>query len=282
MEISEFEQQSILPPEDADAIVLRAIEDHRPIARICLFSGGNDSAVLAHRHVQDYDLLAYIDTGTAVPGVLEHVRKFADWLDKPLTVCQADKQAYRLLVLGGVDHKGAQWHPLGFPGPAQHNRAYNRLKQRSLQLLLREIKAGHSRNARVVALSGVRRAESQRRRNRMPINRMGSLIFVNPLIDWSDVKMRRYRVENDLPQSDVAALLHRSGECNCGAFATPGEREMLKGLWPEWFDQTIASLERECVKRGIPEARWGCRPGERSGNVGPLCSDCELPGLEGV
>jgi 3'-phosphoadenosine 5'-phosphosulfate sulfotransferase (PAPS reductase)/FAD synthetase len=59
-----------------------------------LFSGGNDSTVLAHRCRAHYDGLAFIDTGTAVPGVAEFVREYAHWLDKPLRVLRAGN-AYR-------------------------------------------------------------------------------------------------------------------------------------------------------------------------------------------
>ena len=55
--------------------------------------------------------------------------------------------------------------------------------------------------------------------------------------------MRRYRGELELPQSDVAALMHRSGECNCGSYANPDEREMLASLWPRWFERTIRAVE---------------------------------------
>jgi hypothetical protein len=106
-------------------------------------------------------------------------------------------------------------------------------------------------------------------------------VFVNPLIDWTDAQMRAYRVEHALPESDVAALIHRSGECNCGAFAAPGEREMLRSLWPDWFERTIASLEREAEAAGIPACRWGERPADVSaGDAGPMCSSCEWRQME--
>jgi hypothetical protein len=49
----------------------------------CLFSGGHDPTVLAHRCRQQYQGLAFIDTGTAVTGVQEFVSEYADWIGKP-------------------------------------------------------------------------------------------------------------------------------------------------------------------------------------------------------
>ena len=77
--------------------------------------------------------------------------------------------------------------------------------------------------------------------------------------------------------SDVAALLHRSGECNCGAYAAPGEREELQALYPEWFDATIGALEREAQAAGLAQCVWGARQdGVALAADEPMCSDCQL------
>lgn len=134
---------------------------------------------------------------------------------------------------------------------------------------------------RIMLLSGTRRQESARRM-RTQANRYrcrGAQLWVNPLLDWTNDQMRRYREEHELPQSDVAALLHRSGECNCGCFAEPGEREMLKSLWPEWFEETIGSLEREALEMGLGACRWGERPPNiplQDGKPVEMCSSCLL------
>lgn len=295
---------------DPEGAVARARAEHPPVVTsYCLFSGGNDSTVLAHRLRDHYDTLAFIDTGTAIPGVREFVEAYARWLGKPLRVLEHDDNAYRRMVLGSPEwwsaYSGrlalrptlthaafveelraednralAAQAPSGFPGPGGHRYAYIRLKERQVARLVREAKTAP--RDRVMLLTGVRRDESARRMGTTaPILRDGAQVWVAPLVDWSNEEMRAYRAEHEIPQSDVAALIHRSGECNCGAFAAPGEREMMQSLWPAWFDETICSLERECVERGIPACRWGQRPpkqGERlldpDADVGPLCSDC--------
>lgn len=262
-----------------EELIAFARERHEPIATFCLFSGGNDSTVLAHRCRDAYDALVFIDTGTAVPGVVEHVRSMAAWLDKPLRIYAAGN-AYRRMVLGGTiisrgQRAGQPEQGHGFPGPGQHGTAYTRLKERQIEAVLRDAKVGHPRSARVLFLTGVRRAESARRSSRGPITERYAAIFCNPLIDWTDEEMRTYRARFAFPPNDVSALLHRSGECNCGAFASPGERGMLQSLWPEWFERTIASLEREAEAAGISACRWGERPGKPVAG-GPLCAQCVL------
>lgn len=272
-------QQRLIPGLDPDRLIESTKAEQRTVASVCLCSGGHDSVVLAHRCQEHYDSLAFIDTGTALPGVRTFVEEFAAWLDKPLLVLEAG-DAYRRLVLG--THKlnpPPDWRPYGFPGPAGHNLAYDLLKECQLRRLRAQLQADHLRQ-RVLMLSGIRRSESKRRKARPAMSRHGAIVFVSPLIDWDNGQMRAYRDQHRLPESDVSALLHRSGECNCGAFAPHGEREMLRSLWPSWFEQTIASLEREAESAGIRSCVWG-RATEAVLDVGdeakrPLCSSCQL------
>ncbi len=301
--------------EDPDALIARAVAEHQPVASWCLFSGGHDSTVLAHRCREHYDGLAFIDTGTAVPGVLDFVREYADWIGKPLRVLSAG-DAYRIMVLGdevwwsrfhaaqklkpGLSieafiARDTRRHgrasggelgqvPHGFPGPGAHGRAYNRLKERQIMALLRESKAGHSRSSRVLFLSGIRRAESRRRSKREAINRLPgkSAVFAAPLIDWTGGDMLAYRRKHQIPESAASALLHRSGECQCGAFANAEEeRAMLKALYPGFF-AGIEQLEREAHEAGVRWCRWGGYDvhGNRAGDAsrekpGLLCESCE-------
>jgi 3'-phosphoadenosine 5'-phosphosulfate sulfotransferase (PAPS reductase)/FAD synthetase len=301
--------------ESVERIIARGHAEHQPIASYCLCSGGHDSTVLAHRCRAFYGELVWLDTGTAVPGVAEFMREFAAWLDKPLRVLDAG-DAFRRMVLGDLPWwaryqeardreagltveafiasdrerygraSGGELGqcPHGFPGPAAHGRAYNRLKERQLMRLLKDTKQGDPRSVRVVFLSGLRRSESRRRAKRTAINRPGggSAVFLCPLITWRGQQIRDYRIEHKIPESPAAALLHRSGECNCGAFAARDERAMLKALYPDWWRATIVPLEAGAQAAGIRWCRWGGYDvhGRRAGEVsrrasGPLCASCE-------
>jgi 3'-phosphoadenosine 5'-phosphosulfate sulfotransferase (PAPS reductase)/FAD synthetase len=306
-----------------DELIAIARRRWRPIRTYCLFSGGADSGVLAHRCREHYDALLYIDTGTAIPsteapaitGVEDHVRGIAEWLGKPLIIRRSG-EAYRTMVLGDrlwwrrfsaaaaknpgltieamidadkVAGRTASRHygqaPFGFPGRGQHGKAYSRLKERRLEDVLRETKAGQPRTAAVLFLSGIRRSESARRAKREPLSQRGSAKFCNPIIDWSAADVAAYGTHHQLPASDVAAILHRSGECNCGAFArAEEERALMETFWPRWWSETIEALEVEAEARGVRWCRWGGY--DRDGNQaagsaappGPLCSSCQLRG----
>lgn len=300
----------------------------KPLKTFCLYSGGGDSGVLAHLCRDDYDALLYIDTGTAIPtegepailGVEDHARTFARELQKPLVVRRSG-EAFRTMVLGDdlwwsrFRHEAAcrkgDWSieqmiaedkragrtsskqygnaPYGFPGKGHHGKAYSRLKERRIEEVLRETKAGHSRSSTVLFLSGIRRAESRRRARREPFSVRGSAKFCSPLIDWTAADMEEYRARFGLPQSDVAALLHRSGECNCGAFArAEEERALMQTFWPAWWAATVEALEAEAEARGIRWCRWGGydvagnqAAGRSAERVGVMCASCTGRSFEG-
>lgn len=260
-----------------EAIIGEALAEYgEPRKRFVLFSGGNDSTVLAHwaKHNTPVDALVHIDTGTALPGVREHCERVAELLDMELLVYES-RDTYEKLVLGELNG----WSG-GFPGPAAHYIAYNRLKDRRIWDILRDHK--EQRTDRIMLLSGVRQSESARRMRTAGFHsRYRAQIWVNPLYFWSSDDMRAYRRAHDLPQSDVAAIMHRSGECNCGCFAAPGERDMIRAFYPE-FDAWLCDLERRVAERGIAACKWGVKP-PRPGAAaaGPMCSDCQLT-LEGV
>jgi len=245
--------------------VMADANSHGPfVARIVLFSGGGDStAVLHYAMARGWaDEAAFVDTGTALPGVRAHVETVCtDW-GVPLTVWDAG-DAYEKMVLNPL---------LGFPGPGQHPRAYQRLKERQLRRLVASKKT-HVRD-RVLFVSGVRRHESKRRASRPAVSREGATVWANPLTDWTDQQMSTYKRAYDLPQSDVSALMHSSGECGCGAFAAPGEREMRCSLFPEW-GRWLVDLEQRAEAAGVENCRWGERPGEPA-EAGPMCSSCQM------
>lgn len=288
------EQLRMLPGRDPDALVAEAQARWQPIKTFCMFSGGNDSMVVAHRFRDDYDALYFMDTGTGVDEgpefcVRAHVEKVAEWLDKPLVVIEAG-EAYERMVLGGNilkrgDRTGEREEGIGFPGPGMHGKAYTRLKERCTEELLRRTKVGHSRMASVLFISGIYRDESDRRESRDPLTEKGSAKYVNPLTDWTKANMLRYRREHKLPESDIAALLHRSGECNCGAYANAvEERAMLEACAPRTFAR-IRDLEQRAEAAGLRWCRWGGYDlnGVRSTDVsdekaGVACSSCPIRG----
>jgi len=246
--------------------ITAAIEATKPIAVFGLFSGGHDSVTattIASLH-PSFTCAVHINTGIGIRRTRQYVLETAilkGWrlkeykaVDNVNSKGQPDPQIYRTLVL---NH--------GFPGPNSHRYMYHRLKERALAMLEREYKASArkpNRNAigspprRVMYISGCRSDESDRRMGTTKeVTISGRRIWVSPIHDWSKSDCHALMEAYSVPRNPIVDLIHKSGECLCGAFAHKGELEELK-LWPETrpaYDHIIA-LQAEVLAAGFP---WG-------------------------
>ncbi|MDW4904587.1 phosphoadenosine phosphosulfate reductase family protein [Streptomyces sp. ADMS] len=282
------------------AMVDKVLAAHPVVATIGLFSGGNDSVIVNHLFRQRVDAIAHVNTGTGVPETTQHVRDVVAAWGLRLHELHP-KNSYADLVLGRVlstrgKNIGRQvWK--GFPGPAGHSVMYRRLKDEPLQRLRAQIVGTQWRTRNVIYLGGMRWAETDRRfRNAEEVDREGSLIWVSPIVHWTDAHMREYRARHRcdlphehaphrlchpdvLPLNEVTVHLHMSGECLCGAFAKPGELDEIEFFYPH-AAKPLRELENEAEAAGLSACKWGQRPpGERTRNrpTGRLCSKCVDP-----
>jgi 3'-phosphoadenosine 5'-phosphosulfate sulfotransferase (PAPS reductase)/FAD synthetase len=263
---------------DARMIVAGALAEYvdkprkRLVATCVLFSGGNDSTVLAHLF-RDADYAIHANTTIGIEQTRQFVRDTCEAWGLALIerTPPNPKDHYRALVLDQ-----------GFPGPGHHFKMFQRLKERALRQAKKEL-VTDPRNERVVYLAGRRRQESERRANVPELERVGSIVWVSPLVRWTKPDLATYRQMFDVPRNEVADLCHMSGECLCGAFAHEGEREEIGEWFPEPFE-VIAELEAEIADRtDIPEhrKRWGwgsdadVAAAMREQKAGRLCSSCD-------
>lgn len=274
-----------------DQAIRQAAERGRAVAGIViLFSGGDDSTVLAHMFRERATHVAHANTGIGIEQTRQFVRDTAAAWGLPLIEKHPRAgEGYRDLVLGRClartgENAGKPVYAGGFPGPAMHWLMYQRLKERSLEQVRNEIVRNPRREC-VIFLAGRRSLESARRKRRSkdkairPVERKGSTVWVSPLHNWSALDMNAYRRKHpDMPRNEVAALLHMSGECLCGAFASEGELDEI-GYWFPEVAAEIRALEKDALAAGIPgeRCRWGWGAGkERPSRTGPLCSSCDL------
>jgi 3'-phosphoadenosine 5'-phosphosulfate sulfotransferase (PAPS reductase)/FAD synthetase len=234
------------------------------VARVALFSGGNDSTVLTHLMRPVLTHAAHANTTIGIEATRQFVRDTCAAWDLPLLERHAPVTYAELVT------------EQGFPGPGHHYKMYQRLKERALREVRRELVT--DRNQRVVFLAGRRRHESARRANIPEMEREGSVIWVSPLVLWTALDMNTYRDMHDVPRNEVSDLIHMSGECLCGAFATEGELDEI-GLWFPDTAAAIRDLETQVAAAGHPEPRcrwgWGATSPERPSQVGQLCSSCD-------
>ena len=269
---------------EAHGIIAAAQAEHQPTKTFILYSGGNDSAVVLDVCSPFADEVVFINTGIAIPDAVTHARSTATRTGLPFRE-MSPPRSYESLVMGEWD---------GLPGPGAHRYTYIRLKERCIEQLLRDHRC--RRGERFMLLTGARKAESKRRMGTSEtVKRRGGQVWVNPLQNWSNGAMRRYRADHALPVNPVSTNLHMSGECMCGAMADQGEgreeREAVRFFYPE-FDAYLTDLETRARQAGCKYTEWGVkRPdgarmdpeveGQMSlGDVdpewSPLCQSCEF------
>lgn len=229
------------------ALLDQAIEQYKPVAVLGLFSGGHDSLTavsIAAKHPR-FTAAVHINTGVGIEKTREFVRQTCKEQGWPLEeyFAVACGQIYRDLVL-----------EQGFPGATKigHGKMYNRLKERPLRKCI----AKHKKKTRdkVLLVSGCRSEESTRRMGSTePLQLDGAKIWCAIIHDWKKTDCNEYIDAAGLKRNEVVDLIHKSGECLCGAFAKPGELKEL-ALWFPGMAQAIKDLEKEVQAAGFP---WG-------------------------
>ena len=255
-------------------IVMQAISTYHPIGMVAAFSGGNDSIVTTHFSATEFfSRVIHCNTGIGLKQTTEHVRRVCerfgwDYVEEvavpegrtksttdeqlPIDGWQDGLTAYEEFVLN-----------FGFPGPGQHPRMYQRLKERSIRRYVRRIKDGTPRGSKVLVISGIRNDESsiragyKRAVQQDPGN--SAVIWANPFYWRSAEEFEIYRQEFGLPRNPVKDQIGISGECMCGAFReSDAERLAVRRVDPE-FSEYLDRLEAKVHERGFPWD-WGQRP----------------------
>lgn len=258
---------------ESNDIIDMGIEEHftaqgRAVAaRVGLYSGGNDSTTLVHAFRDRLDYAAHCNTGIGIEQTREFVRHTcASWGLPLIEVHPPAGDTYEDLV---IDQ--------GFPGPGHHFKMYQRLKERGLRQVRKQL-VTNPRKERVLFLAGRRREESKRRQAIPISDRQGSIVFVSPLAHWTKLDLNAYRKMYDVPRNEVSDTLHMSGECLCGAFAHAGELEEIRFWYPETAAE-IDSLAEKVRAAGHPEKKctwgWGGGTNTKPSKSGVMCSSCD-------
>lgn len=230
-----------------------------PIEVFGLYSGGHDSfsaCYVASLHPR-FSGVVHVNTGIGVEATREHVR----------TTCR--QRGWKLMEYKATENitaKGVRDPKLyeemvleyGFPGPSQHQKMYINLKERAIERLERDCGAcGRGKMKSLVLYVGGQRSQESVRRmgNVEEIQLMKRSVWVAPIHDWTKCDTSDLIEYAKAKRNPVVDLIHKSGECLCGAFAKPGELQELS-LWPETRPayERIVALQEKVRASGFP---WG-------------------------
>ncbi|MEE4419605.1 hypothetical protein [Streptomyces bugieae] len=253
-----------------------------------LYSGGRDSVNTAHllrKYMKDRALfrhffrgIIHVNTGTAIAETTQHVREAVPAWGMQLTEL-TPRVNYLDLVLGNVrattgpNIGRSVW--LGFPGPGTlpHSVMYTRLKDQPLQAFRRQMVGSEGTRRKVMYVGGMRWDESDKRfRNAEEVDVDGGIVWVSPVVHWTNAHMREYRAryrcekthkhqphrmcgDEALPVNPVTENLHMSGDCACGVYAKAEEKDERRFFYPE-HGAEIDRWEKTVRDAEIPACVW--------------------------
>jgi 3'-phosphoadenosine 5'-phosphosulfate sulfotransferase (PAPS reductase)/FAD synthetase len=215
---------------------------------IGLFSGGNDSTVLAHMIRERVTHYAHANTQVGAEPTRQFVRDTCAAWGLPLLERMpgfgASGYTYEELVLrrcptitprAKYDH---MW-PGGFPGQGGHRTFFGHLKERALRQIRHEL-IDHPQAQRIIFMDGRRAEESANRkrfartRDGQPWAMQGTEINVSPMLRWTKLDLNEYRRRfPEVPRNETADLMHMSMECACGCYSHEGEIGEIETWLPE-------------------------------------------------
>ena len=258
---------------------IQAIEDakteHGAEGVFGLFSGGHDSlcsTFIASRH-PNFKGVIHCNTGIGIEETRVFVHETCEKYGWPLYEYHARERNGRPIY----DDMCLR---LGMPGgPMAHSSQYHVLKEEGLQKGVRQHRIG---DAPVVLVTGIRKKESVRRMGNyisvpFRLDAKQHRLWVNPILEWTALDINKFIEREGLTRNLVVDLIHRSGECLCGALARPEELKEI-ALWYPDVAQRIYALQKACYEARLPH-QWGSkkvvRPPIEQMEL-PMCSSCEF------
>lgn len=258
-------------------IVSAAIEIYKLDGIVALFSGGDDSLTATHLVDMYNNFLGviHIDTGTGVRETREFVEDACSRYGWDLTV-KRPFTIYESLIVNG-----------GFPGPGHHGRMYQFLKERPLRQAVKDVRKKTGAR-RIGYVTGVRSLESSRRFRNVsdPFRKDKEGVWINPLWQWSKLECLEDLEKEKVKRNPVSEKLGFSGECLCGAYASPDEYRLIELHYPDrakWI-RNCEGLVEQAYEMGLVEEHKYCRWGhgtripdeqiEMPGFEMPMCQGC--------
>jgi len=244
-------EQKILESKE---IINKAIIDHKPYAKVAMFSGGTDSlgflTLLQYLGVK-VDFVMHGVTGTGLPQTREFVRSYCEKYPAKYIEADAGNEYEKYVLRKGFFGRGKDAHAY----------AYHVLKSGPFEKALSKNIVQGVKGRKILLFNGVRDDESNNRQSKYDgevINiykRKPNNIWVNVVFWWSKEDLKEFLDGLSVETSPVHKALGRSGECNCGTMQSQADRIAASEFCPAW-GKWIDDLEKKVIQNGFPW-RWG-------------------------
>jgi len=251
------------------SIINDAVNEYNLDAIFILLSGGNDSMALAHV-ASNHPIFAgviHIDTQTGITDSDSWRSGTPDNIATRYTRDICKLNGWDMIVKTPATSYEQLIIEYGFPGPPQHSQMYRFLKERPLRQARKQARkiGGQS----IGFVTGVRSLESTRRMGNVEeYTKNSEGIWISPLIHWTKSDCSQVIATMQQPKNPVSIIMNMSGECGCGAFATPDEKQVIDHHYPEHgkrIDHWEQGVKHFQASKGIKETHcyWGHAQGDR-------------------
>ena len=254
----------------AHSVINAAIAKYKLEAFYTLVSGGNDSMALAlvtQWHPR-FAGIFHIDTMTGITDTDSWRFGQPESIATRFVLDQANAHKWDVILKQPATRYEQLVLAHGFPGPQQHSHMYRLLKERALNQARIEANAklGHKRYALV---AGVRTSESNRRMGTVEVSsKQGGAYWVSAIHNWTKTDCNQIIEAFKQERNPVSISMGMSGECGCGAYATPEENRVIDALYPQhgaridrWEEMVSANADIMGVDRQY--CRWGHAKGKK-------------------
>lgn len=221
-----------------------------------LVSGGKDSLTTAQVLHEAGKLAGCVALGTGIST--------PDWREFIETVC-ADR-GWPLEVFSVPNDTFDDWvRKYGFPASSKHSWIMQQLKGRAI----RQFRAAHPDG---ILASGVRASESIVRAGSVkPVGSWEGAPILAPIYDWTTKETWDYFYDRGFERAPAYSTLQISGDCLCGANASPGEPDALRFHYPAIagrFDDLGSEIKYAHPKRC--KWGWGCERPKKAMNAAQI------------
>jgi phosphoadenosine phosphosulfate reductase len=275
-------QHMISKAEQALKIIDSAVAEYKLDALFALVSGGDDSLAmsqLAACHPKFAGLI-HIDTLTGITDTEAWKTGQPESIATRHTIDYAKRNSFELIIKTPSTRYEQLIVGHGFPNPPAHRFMYRYLKERPLAQA--KIQARKIGGKTIGFVTGIRKAESVQRMGYVDATHKNSQgIWIAPLADWSTYEMKTFSHAFEV-RNPVSISLGMSGECGCGAYATPDEANVIRHLYPEQFMriqcwESIVQAAYPMMAIASEHRKWGNKDGKRISEKQlslPLCTSC--------
>ena len=264
---------------NADHILKQAYQHYKPVAIVALSSLGHDSQASTQVASEFFEWYApkipfhvvTLDTGVSADGYIEWVQNVGHRLWDNFHVWGNHDVGFQWYVDNAIDYG------FGYTRQMHTEQYYRMLKERTIDKVKKHFKAlyGIDRYSHIMFISGIYKAESVERQHTATESRkIGSAVWVSPLLHWQKTDIAYYRQMRDLPDNPFYETVGGSGDCQCnwGNFIELNDLEKHSPV----LALKLAILERAVM----PLHKWGWNESPSKGLIAERNGQMVLPIIE--